>query len=118
MSEQITSEFLQKQIEDYIQERPHYELYAKALKRVLEKACEVSIPSVIVQSRPKDVGSFAEKCVRKADKYKNPAKDMTDLCGARVIVPTLEHVRAVQQFVEHNFDVVERDDKTTLLKEE
>ncbi len=109
--------WLQEQIKDYRAEWPAYDTYAKALRRVLEKACEVSIPTAIVQSRPKDVGSFAEKCVRKADKCRNPARDLTDLCGARIIVPTLEHVRAVQQFVEHNFEVVERDDKTTLLKE-
>jgi len=109
--------WLQEQTKAYRTELPIYEIYANSLKRVLEKACVVSIPSVIVQSRPKDVGSFAEKCLRKSDKYKNPAKDLTDLCGGRVIVPTLDHVHAVQQFVEHNFIVVERDDKTTLLKE-
>ena len=79
MSEQINPEFLQQQIAAYAKEFPIYKNYAAALKRVLEKACEVSVPGVIVQTRAKDIASFAEKCVRKFAKYKNPVKDLTDL---------------------------------------
>lgn len=75
------------------------------------KVCELSLPNAYVQARPKSVHSFAEKCVRKQDKYKDPVNDMTDLCGARVIVQTLEQVKAVRQFIENNFKIEETDDK-------
>src|SRR5258708_9938570 len=103
MSDQITREELKRQVEAYIQEFPRYKTYADAMRRVLENACEASIPERIVQVRAKSVSSFAEKCVRKFYKYKNPAKDFTDLCGARVIVQTLAQVEAVKVCIELNF---------------
>ena len=118
MSLKITPESHKKQIEEYVKIKPVYDLYAKVLLRVLQQACSLSIPEAIVQSRPKGVSSFAEKCVRKYDKYGDDAvHKMTDLCGARVIVHTLEQVKAVQSFVEANFIIVEKDDKGSLLGE-
>jgi 8-oxo-dGTP pyrophosphatase MutT (NUDIX family) len=108
----------QQQIAAYQAEWPHYQTYAAALERVLKKACALSVPESVVQARPKSIASFAEKCVRKQDRYPDAVNQMTDLCGGRVILPTLEQVRAFQQFVEHNFEVLERDDKTTLLGED
>ena len=107
-----TPEEHKKMIEDYLEERPHYVTYAEGLKRVLGNACEVSIPEAIPQARAKEVSSFSEKCVRKFPKYGlEPLKKMTDLCGGRVIVHTLEQVRAVRLFIEANFVIVEREDK-------
>ncbi len=104
------------QIEAYAAERPHYETYAKAMERVLRQACGVSLPEAVIQTRPKTVSSFAEKCVRKWAKYApNPLEKMTDLCGGRIIVQTLEQVEAVKLFVEANFVIHERDEKGTLL---
>jgi len=82
-------EQLRDQIQKYGAEFPHYEAYAKALNRVLEQGCMPAIPEVIVQARPKSISSFAEKCVRKFVKYPDAVHDMTDLCGARIIVQTL-----------------------------
>src|SRR5688572_24722941 len=86
------------QIEAYSRERKFFIAYANALEKVLKKSCQLSIPEAVVQARAKTVSSFAEKCVRKADKYEDPIHDMTDLCGARVIVQTLEQVKAVRMF--------------------
>lgn len=109
---------LAAQIVAYRRERSHYETYAKALERVLRKACKLSVPDAIVQARAKDVSSFAEKCVRKWDDYRpNPAEQMTDLCGGRVIVQTLQQVKAVRFFIEQNFTIRECDDKGLLLGE-
>ncbi len=102
-------------IDEYAAEYPLYERYAAALKKCLEQACAVALPEALVQSRPKAIASFAEKCVRKQDKYKDPVRDMTDLCGARVIVQTLQQVKAVRQFIEANFKIEESDDKTESL---
>lgn len=108
----------QQQVLAYQAELPHYQTYADALKRVLRKACELSIPEAVVQTRAKSVSSFAEKCVRKLDKYPDPVRQLTDLCGGRVIAQTLEQVEAVKLFVERNFKIEERDDKGLLLSED
>ncbi|HMP75224.1 MAG TPA: RyR domain-containing protein [Kiritimatiellia bacterium] len=102
-------------IDEYTVEYAIYKRYAAVLKACLETACSVALPEALVQARPKSIASFAEKCVRKQDKYKDPVRDMTDLCGARVIVQTLKQVNAVRQFIEANFKIEERDDKTESL---
>lgn len=115
---QILPEDHRKQIEAYVKELPRYEVYAEALKRVLCKACGMSAPEAFVQARPKSVSSFAEKVARKFEKYPDAVHQLTDLCGARVIVQTLEQVHAVRQFIEANFMIVEKDDKTLSLRED
>lgn len=114
----VNEDFIKQQIEAYTTERPYYICYAETLKRIFEAACKLSVPTAIVQSRAKDVSSFAEKCVRKAAKYKDPVHDLTDLCGARIIVQTLQQVKAVRQYIEANFQIWETDDKGLQLKED
>jgi ppGpp synthetase/RelA/SpoT-type nucleotidyltranferase len=63
-----------------------YATYADTLRRVLEHACQVSFPEALVQARTKTISSFAEKAARKFDRYPDAVNQMTDLCGARVIV--------------------------------
>lgn len=103
-------EQLQQQIAAYLGELPHYETYAKSLRRVLEAACKPHLREAIVQARPKDVSSFAEKCVRKFEQYPDAVRQMTDLCGGRVIVQTQSQVGSVRRFVEQNFTVTETED--------
>lgn len=111
----ITPEQLKQQVNAYAAEKAHYDRYAAALKATLERACGVSLPEAFVQARSKSVASFAEKCVRKFDKYPDAVNQMTDLCGARVIVQTLEQVKAVRLFIEANFKIEEKEDKGLLL---
>jgi ppGpp synthetase/RelA/SpoT-type nucleotidyltranferase len=112
-----TPEEYKEQIEAYSKENLAYVTYANALKRVLEKACVISVPQAIVQARAKGASSFAEKWVRKYDKYPDAIHQMNDLCGARVIVQTIEQVKAVRLFIDHNFDILEKDDKGLSLGE-
>ncbi len=114
----ITPQEHRKQIEAYTAEFPHYATYAVVLKRILERAGAVSIPEAFVQARPKSVSSFAEKCVRRYATYPDAVNQMTDLCGARVIVQTLEQVQAVRLFIEANFEIHESDEKGTMLGED
>lgn len=114
-SETITPKEHKRQIALYAKERSRYVTYATALRRVLQDACSVSIPEAFAQSRAKTISSFAEKVVRKYHKYKDPVHELTDLCGARVIVQTLEQVQAVREFVEANFDIGEADEKGLAL---
>ena len=115
---QLTPALHKEQIEAYRGEFPRYKIYAATLQRVLETACKLSFPEALIQSRPKSVSSFAEKAARKFDKYPDAVYQMTDLCGARVIVQTTEQVKAVRQFIEANFVIVEKDDKSGSLSED
>jgi ppGpp synthetase/RelA/SpoT-type nucleotidyltranferase len=96
-----------EQIEKYHGEFPHYKVFAKALRNVLEKACNVYAPEAIVQTRAKPLSSFAEKAVRRANKTRDPALQFTDLCGARVICNTKSEVEKICEFIEQNFTVDE-----------
>jgi ppGpp synthetase/RelA/SpoT-type nucleotidyltranferase len=108
---------LRRQISEYAEQLPDYKEYAKALEDVLKSACVLYAPLAIVSARPKSIASFAEKAARK--KYKNPIREMTDLCGARVIVNTQDDVKAICQFVRANFKIDEANslDAASRLKE-
>ncbi len=118
MNKRPSPEWHRRQIEKYAKAFPIWQLYATAMKRVLDHACARAVPEAMVQARPKSLASFAEKCVRKWPKCKNPAEDLTDLCGGRVIVHTLDQVVAVRAFIDRNFTVVERDDKSAALQDD
>jgi ppGpp synthetase/RelA/SpoT-type nucleotidyltranferase len=106
----------QEQIQAYTTIREQYKIFAAILHKVLEQGCKPSISEAIVQTRAKTISSFAEKCARKYQKYKDPVNQFTDLCGARVIVQTLEQVSAVEAFVKENFIIQEKEDKGLLLE--
>lgn len=93
------------QIEKYEVLFPVYKKYAETLQRILENVARKYAPFAVVQSRPKSIASFAEKIQRKRVLYKNPLKDMTDLCGARVITHTQDEVRNICGFIEKNFEI-------------
>ena len=60
-----------RQIEKYRAVEGIYKKYAKVMDQILTKAAAVYAPHAIIQSRPKSLSSFAEKSIRKADKYAN-----------------------------------------------
>jgi len=100
-------------------ERAHYESFACFLQEVLERAGALYAPLCIVQARAKTVSSFAQKIIRK-DKYKEPLKEVTDLCGARVIVHFQSQALKVCTFIKENFiiDEVNSIDVGSKLREE
>lgn len=86
--------------------RPVYVEYAKLLDQILQKAADQFGYLALVQARAKTVVSFSNKIIMK-DKYLNPLTDMTDLCGARVIVHFQSQVAKVCQFIKENFEIDE-----------
>lgn len=94
-----------EQVKLYKREKPIYDIYASGLERALRDACSLHAPLSIVQARPKAISSFAEKAIRKAHKYRDPFRQLTDLCGARVITITLPQMEAMCRFVEEGFRV-------------
>jgi ppGpp synthetase/RelA/SpoT-type nucleotidyltranferase len=84
---------------------PDYEEYAATLEKFLGAEVGRIAPLAIVQTRPKAVASFAEKILRKSGPGRDPAHELTDLCGGRVICRTPSEVEAVCRLVEDRFEV-------------
>ncbi len=97
--------------------RPVYIDFAHLLNDILQKAAENLGYLALVQARAKTVVSFSGKIILK-DKYKNPLTDMTDLCGARVILHFHSQVEKICEFIKNNFEIDEANslDLKSMLK--
>lgn len=112
---------LSEQIDIYgSYERPIYEKYCRLLTGVLELIKKEYRMEGEVSGRTKEIVSFAEKCVRKADKYPDPVYDLTDLCGVRVVAKTQTEVNRFCRMIESLFiiDEANSENKLDLLKEQ
>ncbi|MDX1388958.1 MAG: RelA/SpoT domain-containing protein, partial [Acidobacteriota bacterium] len=104
-------EWHRRQIDDYSKnEYAIFSTYADVLHRVLQRVCSEHAKLGIVQSRPKAVSSFAEKVVRKWPAINDPIRQLTDLCGARVITHTQGEMEPICEFIETHFDIEEAED--------
>jgi mutator protein MutT len=103
-----------EQIQAYEQLQPRYVILQQTLEKVLNRLRKEWSPLAIVQARAKSVSSFAEKCLRKLEKYDDPANQLTDLCGGRVITPTLDEAETVCRQIRSLFSPVDEDDDTRL----
>ncbi|MBN1542912.1 hypothetical protein JW992_12265 [candidate division KSB1 bacterium] len=103
----IDSEWHKKQVEKFRQQKPIYDRYAQKLIEILTAAADLYAPLAIVQARSKSVSSFAEKAIRKAHKYPNPVEQITDLCGARVIVHFQEQADWICRLIRKEFEIDE-----------
>lgn len=102
-----TPDWLSCQTSQYALEQPVYKKYADTLTEILERAGRKLAPLAIVQARPKSISSFAEKAVRKTEKYDDPVHQLTDLCGARIIVHTQDQAASLNDFIREHFRVDE-----------
>ena len=100
-------EWTRSQVEAYSKQQDNFKLYAEVLERVIKSITKKLAPLAIVQTRPKSIASFAEKCQRKKAKYRDPCNQLTDLCGGRVIVHTADEVKAISGFIEKHFEIDE-----------
>lgn len=86
--------------------RPLYEDFATVLEQILTKAVGQYGYLGIVQARAKSVASFSSKIILK-DRYRDPLTEMTDLCGARVILHFQSQVARICEFIRENFTIDE-----------
>ena len=93
------------QISKYREMHPRYRQYAETLRQVLDQAARQLAPLAVVQTRPKTIPSFAEKCQRKWPEHKDPVNQFTDLCGGRVITFTQPEVKAICDFIVGHFEI-------------
>jgi ppGpp synthetase/RelA/SpoT-type nucleotidyltranferase len=105
----IDETLLKRMTDQYASEYNAYRAYAKFLRETLERVCRRYAPGSFVEARAKALASFAEKIVRKQDKFhSNPEYDVTDRCGARVIVQSNEDAATICSYIEKNF-LIDRD---------
>jgi ppGpp synthetase/RelA/SpoT-type nucleotidyltranferase len=84
--------------------KPYYDSMGGIIKKVLEYASETICPSAILQIRSKTPDSFLEKCARKAEQYGDAHfREMTDICGARIILQTSWQVDDLCEFIDKWF---------------
>lgn len=117
----IDQPLLKQKVSEYKRQYPAYKAYAEFLKIVLGQACQRLFPYAIVEARPKAIASFAEKIVRKQEKFhRDPAYDLTDRCGARVITQTAQEKEHICDYIRKNFiiDQANTVDVKTRLKED
>ncbi|GAP53239.1 GTP pyrophosphokinase [Streptomyces azureus] len=94
--------------ESYSRLRPTYTEYCRKLKELIETIIySADVDVVQIDGRVKDVDSFAEKLTRKAGKYTDPLKEVTDLVGIRVITYYMEDVNEVADLIRNEFHVLE-----------
>jgi len=103
--------WLKRQVEVYDgEEVKYYEAYAKTIEKILKKLSARWAPLAIAQARAKTTDSFADKCLRKADKYDDPVHQLTDLCGGRIIATTLHEAELLCRQLQKVFTIIENDD--------
>jgi ppGpp synthetase/RelA/SpoT-type nucleotidyltranferase/predicted NUDIX family NTP pyrophosphohydrolase len=102
----------QDQLRAYEKLQPRYVVLQQTLEKVLNRLRKEWSPLAIVQARAKSVSSFAEKCLRKREKYDDPANQLTDLCGGRVIATTLDEAETICRQIRSLFSPVDEDDDT------
>ncbi|MBA3334549.1 MAG: GTP pyrophosphokinase [Acidobacteria bacterium] len=96
----------------YESQRPTYELLSNAVKNTLESLINNSkIDYLSVTIRTKEVDSFEEKINRK--NYQNPAHEVTDLAGIRVITFIESDALKINELIKQSFNV---DDSKSLDK--
>lgn len=108
---------LSAQIAAFEKQAGDYETFAKTLESYFENACNLAGLYAIVQARAKTLSSFTAKAIRKKDKYPDPINELCDLCGARIILHTNVQVNWVCDFIDHNFDVLQKDNVQVRLGE-
>jgi len=110
-----TQKWHQDQITSFKAQRTAYEIYALLLNKVLEKVCHRHTQYGRAEARAKSVTSFAEKAIRKFDKYDDPIHMFTDLCGGRTVTFTQTEADRVCTFVRANF-IVDEDNSEDVRK--
>lgn len=92
--------------EDYLAIRPNYEKFKSKLEDLLTELFNAAnIDIVSIESRTKSIESFAEKIKRKDKNYNDPLKEITDLCGIRIITYYTEDIYAIASIIEKEFKV-------------
>ena len=115
----------EKAVAHYRSVRHRYAEFAQAVRSILDTcitAQQITVHSI--EHRAKELDSFARKAGKHSDqkpnqpRYPDPLSNVTDLAGVRVIAYFLSSVDRVEPIINREFKVVEKTDKSELLRRE
>jgi|GEM_PF-1938370 len=92
-------------VKEYEQARPIHLRFTTGMNALLSTLLRPSQIRFIIEARTKDVHKFREKITRPDKNYSQPLKQVTDLTGLRIIVPTLSDQEKVLSIIDEEFDV-------------
>jgi putative GTP pyrophosphokinase len=104
-------------IRQYKKVQKDYEHLAISLQAYLKKICIANGIIPIISGRAKSLESFAGKICREGAHYEDPIVEITDFCGVRVVVHTLDQVEILVRQIESDLAIDEMNsgDKQELL---
>lgn len=100
----MTDSKLDEQVAAYRAARPELAASVGRLIAHLRAELKPLVPQSLIEGRAKTVASFTEKILRKK-KYTDPLRQITDLCGIRVVVGSEAEVTAVGDWIKARLDV-------------
>ncbi len=106
-------------VEQYKELKPIYQNFSQSLIVLLKSILEANnIKYHLIEGRAKEIESFKHKIQIKKGKYRNPLKEIMDLCGTRIIVYYQTDIDKIDSLIRENFDVDLKNsvDKSTILK--
>ena len=109
----------EKIVGEYERQMKVYEEFGETVKAILNKAIDQSDMKIhSIQARAKSPESLRRKLLRAAPPYTDPLRQITDLCGVRIITYFPTDVDAVAEIVANTFLVDEENsvDKRTILE--
>lgn len=106
-------------VEEYKKIRPTYERFSERLSDlILTLLADSKIKIHAIENRTKDIDSFQQKILKPEKQYIDPLRQITDLCGIRVIVYYVDDLERVRELLEKEFtvDYDNSSDRGSLLK--
>jgi len=94
--------FYENRIKSFREKRNEYIQYKIILEKILERIARHCSSNFIIQVRVKTISSFAEK-IQRQKYYKKSVEEIDDLCGGRIILPSMDEVKKVCKLIEDNF---------------
>jgi ppGpp synthetase/RelA/SpoT-type nucleotidyltranferase len=113
---EIDRKVLRRQVREFKKRRQDYIDYAAFLESVLNAVRDNLIPTALVNTRAKEVASFAGKVVRRWPQVQDAVNKFGDLAGGRMIVRLLSDIEMVVDWLSDHFIINEAENLRERLK--
>jgi len=104
---------IEKIVSQYNENIPLYEGYVVKLSALLKEVLIEQHIDHIIEYRVKDIKHFEEKISREGKSYTNPLKEMTDICGVRIVVTRTTFVDHIIGILRSELEI---DEKNSVIK--
>jgi len=100
-------------ISEYSENIPLYESYVKKLSALLKEILEGLNIDHVIDYRVKDIKHFEEKISREGKAYNDPLRDITDICGIRIVTSRTTVVDKIIRVLKGELEI---DEKNSVIK--